>query len=62
MLSATGTWTVQVKSNSSAGPYAFKVLAVPHVVTTPITMGQAINGSVAQIGAWYDYTFTATVG
>ncbi len=62
VLSAAGSWTVQVKSNSSTGPYTFVVLSVPHVVTTPITMGQAINGAITQIGAWYDYTFTATSG
>ena len=62
VLSASGTWTVQVKSNSSTGPDAFEVLAVPHAVTTPITVGQAITGSVAQIGAWFDYTFTGTAG
>ena len=62
VLSASGTWTVQVKSNGSTGPYAFAILAVPQMVTTPITVGQAISGAVARIGAWYDYTFTATAG
>ncbi len=63
VLGTSGTWTVQVASNNgSVGPYSFTVLDVPQVVTTPISLGQRVNGAVTRVGAWYDYTFTATAG
>jgi RHS repeat-associated protein len=63
MLATSGTWTVQVFSDSTgAGAYAFTVLAVPVVTTQAITLGQAVTGSVDQIGVWHDYTFSASAG
>ena len=63
MLATSGTWTVQVYSDGTgAGAYAFSVLASPALTTEAISLGQAVTGSVDQIGAWHDYTFSASAG
>ena len=63
MLATSGTWTVQVFSDGTgAGAYTFTVLAAPALTTQAIGLGQAVTGSVDQIGAWHDYTFSASAG
>ncbi len=63
MLATSGTWTVRVYSDGTAvGAYAFTVLSVPPLTTQAISVGQPVTGSVDQIGAWHDYTFSASAG
>ncbi|MFZ0130059.1 MAG: RHS repeat-associated core domain-containing protein [Candidatus Dormiibacterota bacterium] len=63
MLATSGTWTVRVYSDgTAAGAYAFTVLAAPALTTQAISVDQPVTGTVDQIGAWHDYTFSASVG
>jgi RHS repeat-associated protein len=63
VLTTAGVWRVRVGApDVTTGAYAFTMLAVPAPITSALTLGQAVSGSVDQIGQWIDYTFTATPG
>jgi RHS repeat-associated protein len=63
VLPTAGTYTVEVYTDGTAtGPYTYTVDAVPPVTVAPLTLGQPVSGQVAGIGAWHDYTFSATAG
>jgi RHS repeat-associated protein len=60
---AGGTWTVRIYSDGTAtGAYAFTVLAVPALSVDQLIESRAVTGAVSQIGAWYEYTFSAGAG
>jgi RHS repeat-associated protein len=63
VFSTSGIWTVRVYSEGTAmGAFAFTAQAVAPPVTAIIVMGQTVSGRIGQIGAWYDYAFSASPG
>ena len=63
VLKDPGTYTVRVNADENAsGPFSFTVLAVPATVVAPVTIGQAMAGSLTTAGQQADYTFSGTAG
>lgn len=62
-LTTSGTYTIRLYGNHTAtGAFSFTLLAVPATVVTPITIGQAVSGSLTAPGQWADYTFQGSAG
>ena len=63
VLPDAGTYAIQVYADdTTTGDYAFQLLDVPPVATSAIHLGDTVTGTIARIGEWHRYTFTATVG
>lgn len=63
VLHDAGTYTVVVNGDgTTTGAYAFEIIGAPAERTSAITVGQTVNDSIARIGEWHAYTFTATAG
>ena len=58
-----GTYVVMVVgySSTAAAPYSFRATAPPSN-TSPLTLGETVNGNIAAPGQQNSYTFTGSAG
>ena len=62
-LESGGRYTIRVAGDhTTTGGFAFSVLTVPATRVTPISIGQAVSGSIGAAGQWVEYAFPASAG
>ena len=63
VLPDSGTYAIQIYADDTAtGAYGFELVDVPPLATSAILLGDTVSGTIARIGEWHRYTFTATAG
>ena len=63
VLPDAGSYSIEVFSDGPAtGLYSLTLHRVPPPTTTPIEFDVPIEGTIAEIGEWHEYTFLATAG
>jgi len=63
VLAKGGSYIIRIGSNRTAtGNYSFTTIPVPTPAPRPVSVGATVNGAIAHVGEWQDYTFTARAG